>query len=232
MSEQQAQKTRAASGIEQILQRPISIIKMPFMLAGVLLFSLFISIVVEWIGISLFWFEEGSEHSRKILIAEIGYLSTSISENSSVNSIKESTLSIKSFIYYWVFEWTGIAAALNYLVSTKVLTSYFQATINIVQIFVLRLTVTVLSLPLFLLCTFWGVLEGLIQRDLRRFGVDKERGLIYHESKLWLGAFVVMPIVLYFAFPFEINPVYVFPPFALLTAFNALVFTSTLTKHI
>lgn len=232
MSEQQAQRTRTASGIEQVLQRPLSIIKMPFVLAGILLMSLLISIVVEWIGLSLFWYEEGSNHSLDILNAEIGYLSTSITENSSANSLRNSALSIKNFSYYWLFEWTGIAGGLQYLAASKVLTDYILATINIVQIFVIRLTVTVLSLPLFLLCTAWGVLEGLIRRDLRRFGVDKERGLIYHESKLWLGAFVVLPIILYFAFPFEINPVYVFPPFALLTAFNALVFTSTLTKHI
>ena len=39
-----------------------------------ILFSLLFSIVIEWIGIKLWWPEQGLEHSRAMLSNEISYL--------------------------------------------------------------------------------------------------------------------------------------------------------------
>jgi hypothetical protein len=40
---------------------------------GWLVLGLVFSVLVEWLGMSVFWPEEGTEHSRRMLEAELGY---------------------------------------------------------------------------------------------------------------------------------------------------------------
>ena len=39
-----------------------------------LLFSLLFSIIIEWVGMVLWWPDEGTDHSRNMLVTEISYL--------------------------------------------------------------------------------------------------------------------------------------------------------------
>ena len=53
----------------------------PFSLLGVLLVSLFFSIVTEWIGLYFFWAGEGWHHSRDMLNSELEWISTSFKQS-------------------------------------------------------------------------------------------------------------------------------------------------------
>src|SRR3546814_20834677 len=54
----------------------VGTITLPFRLLGVLIGSLLFSIVVECIGMHLFWKDQGWRHSQQMLQYEVGHLSS------------------------------------------------------------------------------------------------------------------------------------------------------------
>ena len=49
-------------------------------------------------------------------------------------------------------------------------------------VFLVRLLVLVLILPLFLMAAFVGLVDGLVRRDVRGFGAGRESGFVYHRQ--------------------------------------------------
>lgn len=222
------------SRMQEAFARPLALITKPFLIIGALLGALLLSWLIEVIGMTLFWYGEGAGHARSIYEAEVAYLSFRFSLPATDNqALVQWATSVQGTVHYWLFEYTGVMALLEWLSDQRfLLGEYFTALIYVTKTFTVRIAVTVLAIPLFALFAVWGFGEGLIRRDLRRFGVDKERGMIYHESKLWLFVIFVLPVIIYFSYPFEINPLWVFPPFALLLGLNCMIMMATLTKHI
>ncbi|MBN0430582.1 DUF4400 domain-containing protein, partial [Pseudomonas aeruginosa] len=54
----------------------VGTITLPFRLLGVLIGSLLFSIVVECVGMHLFWKDQGWRHSQQMLQYELGHLSS------------------------------------------------------------------------------------------------------------------------------------------------------------
>jgi hypothetical protein len=52
-----------------------------------------------------------------------------------------------------------------------------------------------LTLPLFLMAAFVGLVDGLVCRDIRRFGAGRESGFIYHRARASLIPLAVLPWV-------------------------------------
>jgi len=73
----------------------------------------------------------------------------------------------------------------------------------LVQFFVL---VLVLTPPIFLLAAFVVFVNGLVQRDTRRFGAGRESGFIYHRAKASLTPLAVLPWVTCQALPSSVPP--------------------------
>src|SRR3546814_10688164 len=68
-------------------------------------------------------------------------------------------------------------------------------------VFLVRLLVLCLTLPLFLMAAFVGLVDGLVRRDIRRFGAGRESGFIYHRARASLIPLAVLPWVTYLALP-------------------------------
>lgn len=47
--------------------------------------------------------------------------------------------------------------------------------------FVVRLVILVMTIPLFLMAAFTGLVDGLVRRDLRKFGAGRESSYLYHK---------------------------------------------------
>lgn len=67
------------------------------------------------------------------------------------------------------------------------------ATANTTLVFLLRLLVLCLILPLFLIAAFVGLVDGLVRRDIRRFGAGGESGFIYRRARASLIPLAVLP---------------------------------------
>jgi integrating conjugative element membrane protein (TIGR03747 family) len=49
-------------------------LSMPFAFIGLLLGSLFVSVVIEWIGLTFYWRDQGWHHARDMLNAELKWI--------------------------------------------------------------------------------------------------------------------------------------------------------------
>jgi integrating conjugative element membrane protein (TIGR03747 family) len=87
-------------------------------------------------------------------------------------------------------------------------------------------------MPLFLLFCLIGVVDGLVQRDLRRWGGGRESSYLYHYAKRSSGSFVIGAWVIYLALPFSIHPVFIVLPFAVLFAISVSIAATTFKKYL
>ena len=74
-----------------------------------LLLSLVFSILIEWVGMVLWWPEEGIEHSRTMLAREISYLDTDFQRSVVTSDPAQFAKRFADNTYYyvtWLASWT------------------------------------------------------------------------------------------------------------------------------
>jgi integrating conjugative element membrane protein (TIGR03747 family) len=94
--------------------------------------------------------------------------------------------------------------------------AYLQSLIIMLAVILMRLLDVGLFFPLFALFSVMGLLDGLIQRDLRRFHGLRESAFRYHFARRALMPCLKWGLLLYIAFPLEIYPDYFLLPVAVL----------------
>ena len=107
-----------------------------------------------------------------------------------------------------------------------------MAAIQIVQVFSVRLAILCLATPVFVLFSLIGLIDGLVQRDLRRWGGGRESSYLYHHAKNSVWMFVLSAWVSYLALPFSLHPVFIVLPFAILFAISVSITASTFKKYL
>lgn len=208
----------------------------------VLIFSLFLSLVFEWVGIAFFWSEEREQHSYYIMIKELGYLSQDFTDSLLVSEPVKVSENVLRHVYEWVFVKTGIASWMNNAKTDPAAhwtygiyayaTAYIEASVYVFFIFVIRLIILILTAPLFLLIALVGFVDGLVRRDLRRFGCGYESGFIYHHSKRTIKPIFIFAWLLYLSIPFSIHPNFVLVPAALLFGIAISVTSGSFKKYL
>jgi integrating conjugative element membrane protein (TIGR03747 family) len=159
---------------------------------------------------------------------------------------------VVEWAYEWVFlktgllEWVQNAAAQAsagsreqardfryYLSQVYVYTEgYLIAAAYTVLVFVVRLLVLCLMLPLFFMAAFVGLVDGLVRRDIRRFGAGRESGFVYHRAKAALMPLLVLPWVIYLAMPVSVSPVLILLPSAVLLGVVADIAAASFKKYL
>jgi len=91
---------------------------------------------------------------------------------------------------------------------------YLIAAAFITLTFLVRLLVLGLTMPLFILAAFVGLVDGLVRRDIRRFGAGRESGFLYHRAKASIIPLLVLPWVVYLALPVSLHPLWILLPSA------------------
>ncbi len=112
------------------------------------------------------------------------------------------------------------------------LESYLIAAAYTVLVFLVRLLVLCLMLPLFLMAAFTGLVDGLVRRDIRRFGAGRESGFVYHRAKASLMPLVVLPWAVYLALPVSISPLLILLPSAVLLGVAVDVAAGSFKKYL
>jgi len=210
-----------------------------------LVLALCFSILLEWIGMSLWWPEQGVRHSETMLAQEFKYLNSDLTSSTVVVAPAElaqiaAARSEDLLAFLGVdrlARWlnspppsAGWSAALHDLARGSGV--YIEAMVNTVQTFSVRLIVLVFATPAFLLFGFVGLAEGLMRRDLRRWGGGRESSFLYHHSKLLLAPSIVTAWMLYLAMPFNVHPNLVVLPFAMLFGLGMALTTGTFKKYL
>ncbi len=112
------------------------------------------------------------------------------------------------------------------------LRKYLLATVYVTITFIIRLTILVLSLPLFVMVIGVAVVEGLSRRDLRRYGAAYESSFVYHHAKRFVKPAFCVPCLLYLSWPSAVYPNLLLLPAALLLGVAITVMMSTFKKYL
>jgi len=244
----------AAAQHQQVRQRSFlaNIVTLPFRFFGVLCGSLLLCILVECVGMHLFWPEQGWRHAQGMVSYELDQLSTYFTRSVVVQEPGRTAHRVVEWAYEWVFlktgllEWVQNAAAQAsagsreqardfryYLSQVYIHTeSYLIAAAYTVLVFIVRLLVLCLMLPLFFMAAFVGLVDGLVRRDIRRFGAGRESGFVYHRAKAALMPLLVLPWVIYLAMPVSVSPVLILLPSAVLLGVVADIAAGSFKKYL
>lgn len=215
-------------------------------LLGLLFASLVFSIIVEFVGILWFWPEQGWHHSHTMWLKELEWLSNHFRSSLVVQEPAQATAKILESLNDWVVVRSGWAQS---DIQLKLLSreaslqgqlaqayvggqEYLLAALFTVCTFVVRLTVLILATPLFLLAVLTGVVDGLMRRDLRKFGADRESSFVYHRAKRTLLPVMISPWVIYLSLPWSLNPNWVLLPSAALLGIMVAITATTFKKYL
>jgi integrating conjugative element membrane protein (TIGR03747 family) len=213
-----------------------------------LLLSLIFSIIVEWAGMVLWWPDEGLDHSRRMLAAELGYLDADFRRSVVASDPARFAQTVADKIYYALFEFNRIVDALDWLSRPpaageegfrpklhrlyRPIADFVVAAMQITQVFSVRLAILILATPVFLLFTLVALVDGFVQRDLRRWGGGRESSFVYHWAKRSALPLLILSWVVYLALPFSLHPTFVILPFATLFALSVAVTASSFKKYL
>ncbi|MDW5500070.1 MULTISPECIES: TIGR03747 family integrating conjugative element membrane protein [Yersiniaceae] len=223
---------------------------MPWKVVGILLASLLVSLLIEYAGMTFIWAGEGAEHSRQVMLTESGYLSEGFTRSL---ILSQPVVVISAWIqeaYQWIFVDTGFISWVNTARSVhsqggtvetlsragswlaRALWEYLQATVYVTIIFAIRVAILVLSVPLFIMVSVIGIVDGLVRRDLRRYGAGYESSFVYHHAKRYVKPAMYGPCMLYLAWPTAVWPNLLLLPSAMMLGFVLTVVTGAFKKYL
>ncbi|HCC0887568.1 TPA: DUF4400 domain-containing protein [Salmonella enterica] len=152
MSEQRPPPSRPAQG-------PVGwLLSLTGRLIGLVIGALVLRVVLELAGLYFWWPQEGSRHVFQVMRQEQTELVIALQSHPLKN---EMVMLLEN-------------GTTHGLLANRFLQKPFTALAYTLVSFMLRLTWLVAMLPLLCLCVVIGLAEGLVQRDLRRFGSGLE----------------------------------------------------------
>jgi integrating conjugative element membrane protein (TIGR03747 family) len=215
----------------------------------VIVASLILSIIVEWVGMIFWWPEQGSLHSLNMLNNEINFINDGFSSATVFNYKPVDLINYAYSTFYDVNDKEG--AVNNFLrwvnepntSNVGAIEAFFKGTgynikefllsaFYIFLVFIIRLSILLLSLPLFILVTVLALIDGFAQRDIRRWQNGRESGFRYHYAKaLALPSFFIV-WVLYLSIPFSIHPNFLILPLAIVYGYVIREMVSWFKKYL
>jgi hypothetical protein len=194
---------------------------------GALLVTIAISVVVELTGIAAGWWHGG--HAAGLLFVERGYIEgieqiplISFKPVVVADHAEERVQAVVGGIYQ---------DALGTQDSDP-LSVYLLGAINITQLVVLRLVVTLFTLPGYLVVALAAVIDGGVRRDIRKYTGEHESSYIFHGTKRWLLPGIMGTVSLYLLLPFSVYPALIFAPSMVLFGYLLYVVTGRFKKFI
>ena len=215
-------------------------------LLRLLLVSLLVSVLAEWAGMHFWWPELGSDHSRQMVEVESRFLDehqpslwvASVPAITAGDVLSRLSERIKhSELLAPAFHWcqrtrARAASSVHWWKLRRASGPYLRAAGNVLQLYGVRLTVLSMAAPLFLMLMLLGLVDGLVQRDLRRWGGGRESAYVYHYAKRSNGFFLGLGAIVYLAMPVSLPPSWVLVPFAVACATTIGVTASRFKKYL
>jgi integrating conjugative element membrane protein (TIGR03747 family) len=222
--------------------------------APTIVFSWVLSIVIEMVGMQTIWKDQGINHSRDIVIEDLGYIAaaprsvliddTATFSRRLVQLVAQPFVSMGVLQYYERAQQTRSqpvdqsnavgsalkragAASNGFLADTAMVAMYTA------QDTALRLAIVLFALPAFVLATVLGVVDGLVRRDLRKWGGGRESSFVYHHAKALTYVAMGGGFSLYLAWPTGgFNPAYMVLVFTVLSAYFLSLTVSSFKKYL
>ncbi|HCA3406621.1 TPA: DUF4400 domain-containing protein [Salmonella enterica subsp. salamae serovar 35:g,m,s,t:-] len=150
---------------------------------GLVVGALLLRVVLELLGLYFWWPQEGSRHVFQVMVQEFAELTRDLRRHPLRN---EALVCLEYGRTRLVNNTEWMISLLRPMLPANTLPDIMY-TLTWAQLsFVARLLRLIITIPLFLLCAIAGLTEGLVQRNLRRFGVGNE-SIFIHRSVRVLG---------------------------------------------
>ncbi|MGI9449095.1 MAG: TIGR03747 family integrating conjugative element membrane protein [Geminicoccaceae bacterium] len=206
-----------------------------------LMFSLIISIVIEWIGMTWWWPELGAQHSIQMYERELAYLAVDLDKSLVFSEPAALAAGMSGFVQE-LWERSGALDAIAWLTEPPPdarfreiiygLHGYATAMVFITLVFAVRLAILILAMPVFALFALVALVDGLVERDLRRFSAGRESAYVFHLAKAAAAPMLLMTWAIYLAMPFSVHPSIVILPFAILFAVLVRMTAASFKKYL
>ena len=183
-----------------------------------------LAILVEWICMSFWW---PSNHAEKTMSTELVYLGENFSVAITGHAPAELAFSVaaatKSFLTenWLITTLTRMANQPNSSRAASVIgaslrsaAEYFEAALFVCMTVSIRVLIILFSSLLMILVAAVTAVDGLIERELRFFGGDREHSRVVHMALYWAPKVTFFAPIAYLAWPDVANPVYFFVPAA------------------
>lgn len=207
-------------------------------LLGWLLVIIIGCVMMLWLG-----YNNGFHYLNNILNGQLHYLGA-ISHNFSVSWPINFAVICAHFVYKWMFVKTKLIYFIqgvqqsksannffkNYLQlnpiinsSYPVMAAYLKVVVISTELMVVKLVTLFLSLLGIVLIMFVGIVDGLVQRDIRKFSGARETALLYHKAKGIAFSFIAIGFFFYLILPLNIASEFILIPVSVISAYFVMV---------
>lgn len=229
-----------------------------FGLFFITLFAWFVGVMIEIGGSYTFWKDKAEGHARELVEQDLRYIAQAPRSVIVRDTVAWSERMVE--LVRWPYERLGLlawferhhgladgaaapspAASGGVLHGVRQANQSMQATLSrwavmsmyVLQDVLLRLSVAFFALPAFVLACLIGLVDGLVRRDLRRWGGGRESSFVYHHAKRYTGWALTGGFGLYLAWPFGgFNPAYMVFVFTTLVAFTMSTTVAAFKKYL
>lgn len=214
-------------------------VRWPIQVIGTLVLALFGSILLEWVGMTLWWPEQGAAHSAQVFAQERSYLWSAAvtvppNDQHAAALASAGVQSLWASAWAWMRPWVARLRQSRFAraIATSSVAAYASAAVSTTAVFGVRLMLIVSSLPLFALLALVGLSSGLTLRDRRRWSGGREFGGVYHLTKRGSPAVVGLVLLIYLALPVAVHPNLVLVPAAIAVGLAVTVVTASFKKYL
>ncbi|EDT6762438.1 TIGR03747 family integrating conjugative element membrane protein [Salmonella enterica subsp. enterica] len=206
---------------------------LPGVLAGFCLGAWMLAIALEWLGNAFFWQNTCASHSEQVLQATWQWWQGSadalvwLETNLALVSDK-----LQQGMAALIVSLNGQSGLFWTETVTTVIRCALLSSKNITLTFLLRLTILLQALPLFALAIIIGLIDGLVRRDLRRFGASHESGFVYHHAKRMISSSLIATGLAWLAVPVFFEPEFVLAPGAVVIGLISSLAFSAFKKYL
>lgn len=206
--------------------------------------------ILEIAGMYTFWKDEGVAHSERRLISDAQYVQQfprSVPVADTIAFTRQMVLWAR-----WPYEIVGLTRVIQRahaiqsgqepanskspaLLRAIVLegTRWLEISLNVAQDTAIRASLALFALPGIVLAILIGVVDGLIQRDVRRWSGGRESSFIYHYAKHYAKWIMTVGFAIYLGWPIPgFNPMYQLLTFSVLVAISLSIAVGAFKKYL
>ncbi|EGG4120355.1 DUF4400 domain-containing protein [Salmonella enterica] len=182
---------------------------LPGVLVGFCLGAWMLAMALEWLGDAFFWRNTCASHSEQVLQATWQWWRGSA--GAPVLLVEDLAIvsdTLQQGITALVHSLNGQSGLFWTETVTTVIRCALLSAGNVTLTFLLRLAILLQALPLFALTITIGLIDGLVRRDLRRFGAGHESGFVYHYARRMIGSSLIATGLVWLAVSQFLTPEY------------------------
>ena len=198
-----------------------------FGLAGALLVAVIVSVVIELVGIAAGWWQGG--HAATLLLRERSYIEA-------IDRIPLTALTPIMMARTAEAHFDGATRSLRqnalHHQGSDPLAVYVLGAINTTKLVLFRLVVCLFSLPGYAVVAVAALIDGGVQRDIRKYTGAHESSYLFHGAKRWVVPGIMGTVSLYLLLPWSIYPALAFVPSMALLGYMLFVVSGRFKKYV